>query len=88
MKAEFRESFLKDLRSIKDKNLLAKVKEAIQSVESTETPDDLANLKKMHGGHGYFRIRIGDYRIGLKLEGETFYFVRFLNRKEIYRYFP
>ena len=88
MKAEFRESFLKDLRSIKDKSLLAKVKETILVVESAETPDDIVHLKKMHGGRGYFRIRIGDYRIGLKLDGDTLFFVRFLNRKDIYRYFP
>ena len=88
MKVEFRESFLKDLRSIKDKQLLTKVKETIRSVESAETPDDLAHLKKMHGGRGYFRIRLGDYRLGLQLDGDTFYFIRFLNRKEIYRYFP
>lgn len=84
MKTEFRESFLKDLLSIKDKSLLARVKETTQLVESADTPDDLTHLKKMHGGRGYFRIRIGDYRVGLKLEGNTFFFVRFLNRKEIY----
>ncbi|MEO7674779.1 MAG: type II toxin-antitoxin system RelE/ParE family toxin [Pyrinomonadaceae bacterium] len=88
MKTEFRESFLKDLRSIKDKRVLAKIKETIHSVESADIPDDITHLKKIHGARGYFRIRIGDYRIGLKLAGDTFFFVRFMNRKEIYRYFP
>jgi len=37
LKVEFRESFLKDLRSIKDKNLLAKVRETIESLESARS---------------------------------------------------
>lgn len=36
----------------------------------------------------YYRIRVGDYRLGLALEGDTVILVRFLHRKEIYRYFP
>jgi mRNA interferase RelE/StbE len=42
----------------------------------------------MRGSREYFRIRIGDFRLGLKLEGDTLVFIRFLNRKDIYRYFP
>jgi mRNA interferase RelE/StbE len=36
----------------------------------------------------YYRIRLGDYRVGLKIENNTVCFVRFLHRKDIYRYFP
>lgn len=88
MKVEFRESFLKDLRSVKDKYVLAKVKETIVSIESANTPGDIAHLKKMHGSQGFYRIRVGEHRIGIRLDGDTLYFVRFLNRKDIYRYFP
>ncbi|MGH2412635.1 MAG: type II toxin-antitoxin system RelE family toxin, partial [Microcystaceae cyanobacterium] len=35
-----------------------------------------------------YRIRLGDYRIGLFIEGKTVTFARVLHRKEIYRYFP
>ena len=35
-----------------------------------------------------YRIRVGDYRLGLVFDGGTMTFVRCLNRREIYRYFP
>ena len=88
MKVEFRESFLRDIRKNKDKGVLEAIKKAIEEVESVEAPAEITNLKKMHGSRGYFRIRLGDHRIGLKLESDTVQFVRFLHRKEIYRFFP
>lgn len=42
----------------------------------------------MRASTGHFRSRIGDFRMGAKLEGDTLVFIRFLNRKDIYRYFP
>ena len=88
MKVEFKDSFLKDLRAVKDKSVLAKVKAAIETVEQADTPDKITHLKKMRGSREYFRIRIGDFRVGIRLERETLVFIRFLNRKDIYRYFP
>jgi len=88
LKVEFNESFLKDLKAVRDKSVLAKVQTVIESSEKADTLDQLINLKKMRGSREYYRIRIGDFRIGLKLDGETLVFIRFLNRKDIYRYFP
>ena len=88
MKIEFNESFLKDLKAVKDKSVLTKVKAAIEAVEQADTLDQITHLKKIRGSQEYFRIRIGDFRLGLKLEGDTVVFIRFLNRKDIYRYFP
>lgn len=88
MKVEFNESFLKDLKAVRDKAVLAKVKNAIDKIESAETLEQISNLKKMRGPRGYFRVRVGDFRIGLKLEKDTLVFIRFLNRKDIYRFFP
>lgn len=76
------------LKSIKDKGLLNRAKEVIESVENANTLDELHNLKKLKGRGDYFRLRVGDYRVGLALEDDTVIFVRFLNRKDIYKYFP
>jgi mRNA interferase RelE/StbE len=88
LKVEFRESFLKDIRKIKDKGVLETLKKAIEDVENAESLTDIVNLKKMHGSRGYFRIRLGDHRLGLKVDADTVQFVRFLHRREIYRFFP
>jgi mRNA interferase RelE/StbE len=88
LKVEFRESFLKDLHSVRDGALRRRIKRKIESVENTETTESITGLKRLQGHNDYFRIRLGDYRIGLKIESDTIYFVRFLHRREIYRFFP
>ena len=88
MNVQFRDSFSKDLRNIKNKDLLDRIREAIEHIENTQNLHDITNLKKLKGGSNYYRIRVGEYRIGLTIENDTVAFVRCLNRKEIYRYFP
>jgi mRNA interferase RelE/StbE len=88
VKVEFRESFAKDLKGIKDKSLLKRAQEIIEAVEKTDSLTDIINLKKLKGGGNYFRMRVGDYRVGVTLENDTVIFVRFLDRKDIYKYFP
>ena len=85
---QFRESFGKDLRGIKNKGVLARIKETIEQVEAAQSLQNIASLRKLKGGSNYYRIRVGEYRIGLVIESDTVTFVRCLNRKEIYRYFP
>lgn len=88
MNVQFRASFSKDLRNIKNKNLLDRIKEVIEHIEKAQNLQDISNLKKLKGRNIYYRVRVGDYRIGLTIENNTLAFVRCLNRKEIYRYFP
>lgn len=88
MKVQFRESFAKDLRNIRDRRTLAKVKSLVRLIENAQTLDQVTNLKKLAGGKSYYRVRIGSFRLGLVAEGAMVTFVRFLHRKEIYRYFP
>jgi mRNA interferase RelE/StbE len=88
MRVEFRKTFEKDLRKLNDKSLLAKLKAAIETIEQADSLDAIPNLKKLKGDDGYFRIRIGDYRVGLFLAEETLLFVRVMHRREFYRYFP
>ena len=88
MRVEFRASFAKDLRSVRDKGLSKQIMETIELVEHAHRLEEIANLKKLKGKGNYFRIRMGEYRIGIAVESDTVTFVRCLNRKEIYRYFP
>jgi mRNA interferase RelE/StbE len=88
LKIEFRTSFTKDLRKIKETPVKKQILEIISAAENARDLQGIENLKKLKGGEDYYRIRIGDYRLGLILEGNTLIFVRFLHRKDIYRYFP
>ena len=88
MKVAFRASFLRDLQNVTDKPLLERVKKTIEEAARAANLAELRNLKKLRGTRNYYRIRLGDYRLGLLLESDTLAFVRFLHRKDVYRYFP
>ncbi len=88
MNTQFRESFTKDLQAIRDKTLLKRVQGIIEVVEQASSLDEIAHLEKMTGWQRYFRIKLGDYRVGIAVDGDMVTFVRFLHRKDIYKYFP
>ena len=88
MKIEFRASFAKDLRKIKETSVKKQLLAVIWAVEEAGKLQVIKDLKKLRGGNDYYRIRVGDYRLGLIIEGKTLIFVRFLHRKDIYRFFP
>ncbi|NJK56559.1 MAG: type II toxin-antitoxin system RelE/ParE family toxin [Pleurocapsa sp. SU_5_0] len=90
METEFKDSFLKDIRSIKNKKILSRLEQFVLIVERVDNLSQLPNLKKLKGQKNkvYYRSRIGNYRVGLIIKQDIVVFVRFLNRKEIYRYFP
>lgn len=87
MKVSFRASFLQDVEEIPEK-VRGKIRATITHVEAARGLTEISHIKKLHGGKNLFRIRVGEYRIGAMLEGDTLVFVRCLARKEIYRYFP
>jgi len=88
MKVSFDNSFYKRLVKIKDKTVLEKVRQAILQVEDASDIQQIPNIKKMEGFKTFYRIRIGDYRIGLELKKDTIWFITVANRKDIYKTFP
>lgn len=88
MKTAFRESFDSDLSVITDAALLRRIKKAIEQVEAARTFQQIPNLKRIEAAGKYYRIRLGEYRIGFVFEAGAVTFIRCLHRKEVYRYFP
>ncbi len=80
--------FLKDLKSIKDIKIKQRTKDLIEEIKEVKSIKNIKNLKKLKIGKNYYRINIFDYRIGMILESDNLIFVRILNRKDIYKYFP
>jgi len=60
----------------------------IEEFERAQRSGEVAGLKKLKGVGNHYRARVGEYRVGLRIEGGSVVFVRFLDRKEIYRFFP
>jgi mRNA interferase RelE/StbE len=88
VKSSFLKSFERDLRKIRDPAVLNEVRSAILGIDEAQELRSIPHLKKLSGGGPYFRIRVGEYRIGLRVDGGTVTFVRLLPRRDIYRYFP
>lgn len=87
MNVRFEARFSKDLLRIKNGKLLKRIKELIFFCKEAENLSAVRQVKKLKGYDTFFRVRIGDYRIGLEFVDNELIFVRCLHRKEIYRYF-
>jgi mRNA-degrading endonuclease RelE of RelBE toxin-antitoxin system len=56
----------------------------------TEKLSDIKGLEKLVSHEGCYKIRAGDYRVGIQIDFERGLILccRVLHRKEIYRYYP
>ncbi len=81
-------SFARDLKVIRDTTLLTRIASAIEGVKEAAVLQDIPNLTKLQGRGNFYRLRIGDYRLGLSIEGDEITFVRCLDRSRIYKQFP
>ena len=88
MKIKFESRFEKDLRKIKDKKVLSELKQIIIQCKTTANLSEINHIKKLQGYDTFYRIRLGNYRIGIELSEDTIIFTRFLHRKDIYKFFP
>ena len=88
MDIRYERSFAKDLKNVKEKALLDRVKNIIDEVKEAENLTHIKNLRKLKGYKTFYRIRFGDYRIGVEILDDEIIFARFLHRRDIYRYFP
>jgi len=88
MQVEFRKTFKQDLKSLKDSKVLKRIQQVVEEAEGAKDLLEIRNIKVLQGYEGFYRIRVGDYRVGLFVENGIVAFVRVLHRKEVYRYFP
>ena len=88
MKTEFLKQFHKDL----DKITLIKIKNdvvnIIINVELATNISEIKDIKKLSGYKNAYRIKTGNYRIGVFIENNVVEFARFTHRKDIYKIFP
>jgi mRNA interferase RelE/StbE len=89
MIVEFDKSFEKTLDKIKDKSLFPRINKIIVNLEKANSLSELINVKKLSGFKNYYRIRIGEYRLGFeKIDEKTLRFILIAHRKDIYKLFP
>lgn len=88
MQVTFLKKFSKDLDKVKKPKDLKSIAGIIETIKSIESFDDVTGVKKLTGFDNAFRIRSGNYRIGVFVEDGIVHFARVAHRKEIYKIFP
>ncbi len=86
---EFDKSFEKSIVKIKNKSLFPRIEKIIIEFENAKSLTDLTNIKKLIGFKNYYRVRIGEYRLGFeRIDEKTMRFILIAHRKDIYKLFP
>ena len=80
--------FRKQVEKLKDKKLKFLIHSLIEQIIKAENLSEINNIKKLKGHNDMYRIRIGDYRIGLALKNKIVILAAFDHRNNIYKYFP
>ncbi len=89
MEVRYHPRFNRDLGRIRDRALSSSVERVIEELKAAASNiTEVRNVAKMAGWERHYRIRIGDYRLGLEMDGDVAVLVRFRHRREFYRYFP
>jgi mRNA interferase RelE/StbE len=66
-----------------------RLRDLLSTIENADAIQKIPHAKKIEGYRSYYRIKVGDYRLGMEAVSKTeVVLLRFLHRKDIYRYFP
>jgi mRNA interferase RelE/StbE len=87
MKLDITKKFQKDLKKI-DLSIKPKILNIIDNIENADNLNQINDVKKIKGYKNYYRIKIGNYRLGFRLFDDEVKLERLMHRKEIYKYFP
>ncbi len=88
MKIVFLKSFLKDIKKIKEPKTARTIEQLILDLKSANSLDELKNIKRLKGYSLAYRIKTGNYRLGIYKESNHIELARFLKREDIYKVFP
>ena len=88
MEVDFTKNFLKIIENLKNEELLQKIQDTIDIVIIANSIAEIPNIKKLSGYKFYYRIKIGDYRVGIEKIENQMKFLTFQHRKDIYKKFP
>ncbi len=88
MKVDFSKAFKKDIAKLSNQGLKQKLKRVIIRLENEKSLRTVPNCIKVQNHSSAYRIRIGDYRLGVYYENNNIQIARFVKRNDIYKLFP
>jgi len=89
VKFRIEKSFDRDAERVKNKQVLRKLRQLLLTIGDADTIRKIPHTRKMEGYGSFYRIKVGDYRLGMEAISDTeVVLLRFLHRRDLYRYFP
>ena len=88
MEIRYGAGFNRDLARIRNPDLSRRIERIIEDLKAASTITEVRGVRRITGAEHHYRIRIGDYRLGVSVEGDAVTLLRFAHRSEIYRVFP
>ena len=89
MQVRYRSSFRRDIRRVRNASLRRRIERKIAELKAAAAISRVRSVEKVESASGNdYRIRIGNYRLGVTVESEVAVLVAFGHRSDIYRRFP
>lgn len=88
MKLVIRKRFLKELADLPAKDRKRIEVFVFEELKDCNTFNNVKGIEKLTGYTSFYKIRFGDYRVGIRFENDEFTLERVMHRKEIYKFFP
>ena len=88
MKVEYSKKFLKQLAAVPS-DIRSKIESFVfEELVSTSSVYEMGKVEKMKGYDGFYKVRFGNYRLGLVIENEMVSVKTVMHIREIYKFFP
>jgi len=88
MEVEYKKKFLKELSKLPLGYAKTIEEFVFDDLVNYSNLSDIGKVEKMTGYKNYFKIRFGNYRVGIKKENDCVIIETVKHRREIYKYFP
>ncbi len=74
------------MRRLRDEAMRRRVERTIEELEAADALSELSGVRRLNTERGHdYRMRIGEYRLVMEVEGGTAVMVRFGHRRDVYR---
>jgi mRNA interferase RelE/StbE len=88
MEVSYSKKFLKQLAGVPGEIRVKIENFAFNELVSVSSVSSLGKVEKMQGYDGFYKVRFGNYRVGLVIENERITVKTVMHRREIYKFFP
>ena len=88
MEVEYAPAFARDLKRERNAEVRSRVEKLIEDLKAAPAITSVSGAVRVTAPGRYYRVRLGDHRLGFALEGDRVVLLRFMHRRDIYRHFP